>query len=297
MRMKKYIILAAAAIALAACNNDDNYVDEPIVAQISAYISTTRASGSSWAAGDSIGITMGERYHNIKYTTEGNGNFTGNTMYFKNKRESLTLTAYYPFTGSEGTAPGIIEVDTRADNQTKDIQPKIDFLYAVNENVKATEPQVQFTFNHKMSKITFIFKNGNDGTDVGKIKSYSISGLAMDGTFNTATGVCATKDEAQAEILSISLADGSVKDGEVIPPVIICPQTVGSDTVTLNIVDSEEQEYSCKLNFKNNALVAGDNYQWIITVSKTGLVVGEPTINNWEDQNSDAGAGSVLPQN
>ncbi|MDE7118795.1 MAG: fimbrillin family protein, partial [Bacteroidaceae bacterium] len=209
--MKRYFLLAAATFALAACNNDDNYnnVDDPVAAHITATIgesAVTRASGTSWDAGDQIGITMDDRYVNMEYTTEStDGKFTGTTMYFKNKREPVTLIAYYPFAGEEGTAQTSITASTTADRQTPKNQPKIDFLYATKENVTGSDPNVNLTFSHKMSKLTFTFKEGNKGTNVGKITSYEIGGLVLDGTFNAVTGVCAAKSDAAAAPLRITM--------------------------------------------------------------------------------------------
>lgn len=299
--MKKIYILAAATLALAACSNDDDsYVDEPVAAHISATIGgcdVTRAGDSSWGAGDEIGVTMVGRYANIKYkTVAGDGMFDGTTIYFRNKREPVNLTAYYPFTGDEGTAPAVMEINTGGENQTSEKQPTFDFLYAIKENVTGGNPEVKFDFFHRMSKLTLIFNNGNDGTDVRKIISYQIDGLVLDGTFDTNSGTCAVKSDAEVKPLIIELEEGTVKSG-VAMSLILIPQLVTSEAVTLKIIDSDEQEYSCKLNFKDNILMAGNNYQWTITVKKTGLVIDKSTITDWATLPEATDAGSVLPQN
>lgn len=280
--MKKVFLFAAAAMALAACNNADNDVDEPVAAQITATIgknALTRASETSWANGDTIGITMSGRYTNMKYITESeNGKFTGATMYFKNKTEPVTITAYYPYTGTEGQTPAVIEASTSAGHQTPEEQPTFDFLYAVKENVTGAEPNVNLAFSHRMSKLTFIFQEGNSGTDISKLTSYTIEGLILEGTFNPSTGVCAAKTDATAAPLSVTLTEGTVKNGEALPSFIVFPQTVGK--VTMKIHDSEDQDYACELNFGTDGIVAGNNYQFTITVSKTKLSVNS-TIADW----------------
>lgn len=276
--MKKYIILAAAAIALAACNNDDNYVDEPVAAQISATIdqsAVSRASETSWAEGDMIGITMIGRYTNMKYTTEaGDGVFTGTTMYFKNKQEPVTITAYYPFRGPESSVPAPVEASTYSNLQTTKAQAGYDFLYAKLEDVTGANSNVNLQFSHMMSKLTFIFKNG-DGADGIKISSYKIEGLVLDGTFDTATGQCTAKAVDPAT-LSINL--NGETDGITLAPLIVFPQKPG--TVTLKLHDSENQDYACDLNFGDKGLESGKNYQFTIKVSKTGLKVN-PSITDW----------------
>lgn len=290
--MKKIFLFAAVTIALAACNSDDNYVEEPVAAQISATIGksdVSRASETSWAPGDNIGITMDGRYVNRQYTTiAGDGVFTGTTMYFKNKTESVNLTAYYPFAGTEGTAP-VLEASTTAENQTPENRTGFDYLYATVTTTGAT-PAVSFNFAHKMSKLTLIFKNGS-GMDVSKITSYEINGLILDGTFDTKTGVCAVKN-TDAKPLVISTTD--VKNEVALPSLIIFPQD--NVTLTLKIKDNENQEYACNLSFRDNdnRILTGNNYQWTITVNKTGLTVNKSTIIDWNKEELTGGAESDL---
>ncbi|MDE7413769.1 MAG: fimbrillin family protein [Muribaculaceae bacterium] len=277
--MKKFILLAVAAISLSACNSEDNYIDDPVAAQISATIgqsAVTRASDTEWIANDKIGITMGDRYINFPYTTpEGNGLFTGTTMYFRNKRDPETISAYYPYTGTEGSDPGIVEASTRMNRQTTAEQPQFDFLYARVDNVTGSDPNINFSFTHQMCKLTLIFQNGNGGTKVNKINSLSIDGLVLDGTFNTATGECAAKNVSAAPIEMTPTVEHDVK----LPYLILFPQSVGK--VTMKITDSEEQEYSCELKFPDNRLVSGNHYVYTIVVKKTALSVEQYAITDW----------------
>lgn len=294
--MKKIFLLAAAVISLAACNNEDTYVDEPVAAQISATIGkgdVSRASETSWAPGDKIGITMDDRYVNMQYTTTaGDGVFTGTTMYFRNKREPVTLKAYYPFAGTEGTAP-VLEASTTSGNQTPGGQTGFDYLYASKENVTGSNPDVKLEFSHKMSKLTLTFKNGVGAGGV-RIVSYEISGLVLDGTFDTATGVCAAKAYANAQPLSIDVTGDT--DGKQLPSLILFPQSTANKTVTLTITDSDGQYYSCNLSFENNSIVAGNNYLYTVTVNKTGLTVSGSSITDWNNKESSTDASSFNPK-
>lgn len=285
--MKKYILLAAAVMALAACNNDDDTytADAPVEAHITATIgesAVSRVSDSTWGSGDRIGITSGVgKYVNIEYTTTGDGFFTGNKIYFKNKREPEDFTAYYPFTGTEGTTPAPVETFTRADNQTSAAQPRIDFLYAEVSDVLAEKNSVvAFSFTHQMSRITFTFINGNNGANVSLMSSYTIEGLVMKGAFDPQTGVCAATGDVDPENLRIDVS--GVQSGVAVASLILFPQSVEGKEVMLRVADSEGGKYFCELSFKNDSLEPGNHYQYTIIVNKTEMIVGKSSISPWE---------------
>lgn len=288
--MNKYILLAAVAISLVACNTEDNYIDEPIAAQISATIGDdplSRASDTKWDNGDCIGISMSERYVNMRYITEdGDGSFDGTTLYFKNKREPVTISAYYPYTGSEGQTPDVIRASTDTDRQNATEQPKFDFLYASMDGVTGADPNVNLTFSHMMSKLTLTFKNGAGDTDnVNKITSYTLEGLLLDGTFNPVTSECAA--DSNPKSLTITLT-GAPED-KPLTSLILFPQDV--EKLILKINDSEDQDYVCELKLKDNRLESGKNYLFTITVNKTGLSVN-PSIAEWKPESSNGNAMS-----
>ena len=75
----RFFSLAALALALAACNNDnENLNGGPVAAQFTADIAlATRASGTTWDNGDRIGITdIGNdtQYGNVPFILK-NGKF------------------------------------------------------------------------------------------------------------------------------------------------------------------------------------------------------------------------------
>lgn len=291
--MKKIILLAAAVITLAACNTEDYYIeDSGVIAQISATIGgsgISRARNNSWDAGDAIGVTMNNRYKNLKYITEdGDGIFDGTQMYFKNKQETVSLSAYYPYYGSEGQMPDVIEASTASEHQTAAGQQGIDFLYAFKENVSGFNPEITLTFNHRMSKLTLSFVNGNDSTDVSKLNSCRITGLLTDGTFNPSTGVCLVKADGQTTDLDVAVTTENEKTQTSL---ILFPQTLPGK-VKLLIADSQNQEYGCELTLPDNTLSAGYDYQFNIKVSKTQLVVDKSSITEWAVEELKANAES-----
>ena len=305
--MKKYIYLAATALMLAACTNDNEPTtpdNGPVAAQVNAsiYGILTRASGTQWADGDCIGITSaggGTDYSNVPYSynkSEAKFQPDGAGIYFQSP-EAVTFNAYYPFTGTQGTAAGIIDVSTAADYQTAANQPNIDFLFAEGATGSKADPTVDFmdknpqgeaapdkdhSFHHCMSQITLTFKEGAD-VDFEKeaLSSYSLEGRYLQGTFDTATGEAKADESKSAATLTIPLADVTATTES---SVILLPQNVASGKIGLEVVVGEQTYYAdLLLPGGKTALDPGCNYTWPVTVSKTGMIVGTAEIKKWEE--------------
>lgn len=283
---------------------------------------STRASDASWAANDTIGISstlytnedsVAGPYINVPYTTEkGDGNFTGKTPLFFYK--PMTLTAYYPFTGEEDKAPGIITAKTGVENQSKENQPKIDFLWDSKTGVNKQDfsvgnPNVNFIFAYKMSKITFTFQGSEpvydeedpsvmlwDGVDVRTMVSYNIEGLGIEGTFNTATGVCAINDKRAGLTIDFEKETKEVEDKykykREFPSLIVFPQSKPDDkNIILHITTDElkegqpKQHYKCALIFTDDEIKSGYHYNFTIQVTRRGLIVGNLKIDQWVAEN------------
>jgi hypothetical protein len=289
----KFFALAALALSLAACTNDNAVMDNsPVAARINAEISntvTTRASGTTWEDKDKIGVSTiagtGTYYNNICYERNGSSfTATGENIYFQTP-ESVTFRAYYPFTGTPGESAGVLAgVSTGSENQTAENRPLIDFLYATGADADTHHPTINFTdntedygedcsFHHCMSQITLTFEAGS-GVSFTAIKpvSYTLSGLTLTGSFDTETGIAKADEDAQTANLTMGL------DGVLTSSVILFPQTRASIGLTVVYNDNE---YNATLNVPDGALKSGDNYTWTVTVRNTGLSIGSAEISDW----------------
>lgn len=298
----KLYFAAALAISLTACskgNEQGNPADGAVAARVSAGIGgvQTRASGSSWEQGDSIGISTVEgtatTYANIPYSYNGSGFKDAGTVIYFQSDEQVTFNAYYPFAGTSGSPAGTITATTRAaDQEATESQPSIDFLFACGAKADKFKPAVSFTdksaeqgsdnsFKHRMSQITLRLTEGDDMLFEGKLSSYTLKGLVLEGSFNTQTGIAATSPEGVEEDLTIALSDvaASAKTYTT-SPVILFPQTPSQGKIGLEII-VEGQSYRANLSLQT--LEAGNNYIFPVTVRKTGLSIGEVEIDLWTE--------------
>ena len=284
----RFFAFAALALTLAACNNDnENLNDGPVAAKFIADITpATRVNseGTDWTDGDCIGIT-GAGFINIPYVRES-GQFVpeDKTIYF-NDTETKTFNAYYPYQSDGGT----VTVNTAADKQG----PGIDFLFASGAKGSTRSPEVSFTdktdkggednsFHHRMSLIKFTFKPG-DGLIFNGMEpaDYTLDGLKHEGTFDTATGTTAVTAAVESPI-TMQLG------GATTSQVIILPQEV---TSSLNLkVSYNGQSYNAQLKLPAtptaNFYTAGYAYTYIVTLNNKDIEVSDPTINPWESGDS-----------
>ena len=293
----RFFALAALALALVACNNDnENLNGDLVAAQFTADIApATRASGTTWDNGDRIGITdIGNdtQYGNVPFILK-NGKFEaeGKVIYIEDTK-THTFRAYYPY----NAAGGILAATTDATAQQN--QPAIDFLFASGATGDKNNPVVSFTdktakggednsFHHRMSRITLTFEAG-DGVNFSVVKPerYTLAGLLLTGTFNTADGIATADNGAQTGELTMNLADGNLTSS-----IILFPQTVASLPLVVNY---KGQEYHATLTMPEGALQAGNNYTYTVKVNATGLTLEGCTIGNWVDGGGESGAAEDL---
>ena len=284
----RFFAFAALALTLAACNNDnENLNDGPVAAKFIADITpATRVNqdGTDWTDGDRIGVT-GAGFTNVPYKREYGMFVPDGTVIYFDDTETKTFNAYYPYQSDGGT----VTVNTAADKQG----PGIDFLFASGAKGSTRSPEVSFTdktdkggednsFHHRMSLIKFTFKpgyglifNGMEPAD------YTLDGLKHEGTFDTATGTTAVTAAVESPI-TMQLG------GATTSQVIILPQGV---TTSLDLkVSFNGLDYTTTLPNPSkpeaNQFSAGYAYTYNITLNNKGITVEEPEITPWEPGNS-----------
>jgi hypothetical protein len=305
MKASKYWCLGIAALAFAACSNEEEVINNgPVAAQISAGIEgvQTRAAGTAWDNEDEIGIsctsTTGKTSStNVKYviSNASSGSFTSNSPIYFQDLEEVTFSAYYPYTADGGT----VDKTITADDQEAEAQKEIDYMFASGATASKADPNVKFMneegtdarFKHRMSQVVFTFQQGAD-TDLTDMTDFTISGLKMEGTFNTTDGTATVTETAQAADLKIketlSASDTYIRS------LILFPQLVNGGKFNLSLTLGGET-YKTELSVPNNGtdLTAGNKYTYTITINKTGIEVGQSSIEGWGDGGDGSGEATM----
>lgn len=308
--MKSKYLVAAFALTLVACNNDEtdnNVVNEPIAARFYGEISeaTTRAAGTTWTVDDAIGVTGtsgSTTYTNIKYKYVAQSDpfavvTPGNEIYYQDGSE-VQFKAYYPFSGTEKSAPSTVTMTIAAENQdatNKSVdgkftpQSQIDFLYGTGKGTRTTdEGKVEFSFKHQMSKLILVFIAGNE-VDLKGLTQYKLDGLEMSGSFDPTTGTAEATTPSTNTTLTIAIDGGSFTiDGKKqASSLILFPQTASTATLTVTVGG---KAYKATLNLpektaggSDKGMVSGKKYTYNVTVGTQEIIVSKAIIEDWTE--------------
>lgn len=239
--MKNINLLIANALLLCftGCSSTSNYYvqeetdpdeDIEVLLAVSGTINDhiTRASDLSWASNDAIGVTVGTDV-NIQYKNTSGNDFsvvnTSNDIYLRTST-AKTISAYYPYTGSDKSSPGIISINADATAQKN--QASIDYMYAKG-SVYASNPLSDLRFAHKMSKAVFRFEPA-EGAEMSDL-SYSLYNVYITGTFNTETGSITRTATGDIKDIEVKLPTS----GSMTSSLILIPQTLKGIKVELCI--------------------------------------------------------------
>lgn len=294
--MKRTILHLTCTLLLpiltAGCSSDPYPDSPPVAARITSTIDgmATRATGTTWAPGDAIGITQTSgtmKCNNRKYVTlSGNGVFTpdggaSNNIYFQNQ-DDVTFTAYYPYTGENGTSAGVINANTKV--QTPEGQAKFDFLFATATGSSAN-PDVPFQFKHCMSRLTLNFQPGEGISSLSDLE-YWLSSLNTEGRFDTTTGEAKVILSSQVQFYETVPFNASVMSSSL----ILFPQA--KTRATIEIIMGGVY-YRGTINFPtypgsstDNGMEAGKCYIYNVKVNNTGLTISPATVDVWEPGSS-----------
>lgn len=280
--MKKILLASSMALALlAGCSTDTDEAqmasDSTLKVTASINEVKTRASDTSWDTNDLIGVSGGD-YVNIQYvTTAGDGSFTAVTEANAiTSTDEMSVSAYYPFTGTENTTAGTIDISVvDTDNAYLSASEK-NFDYMFAEAVTTSNLVASLKFEHKMSKLVFTITDETT-TEDGSI-SLTLSNIAVSGTFSTEEGTV-TAGDATGTVTT------SGTEGSAISLILPSYSTASSNVVSLTLT-SNGKNYTTTFT---PALVASTQYSYTIAISaeeettETAVTVSSESISGWTD--------------
>lgn len=277
MKATNYILFAAAAIALAACSNDELPTDDPnapVEIRLTSGLEVqTRASHNHdiylhpgeqvhvWvddAKDIQPDVTVENLYKDRKLTLNDGGAFIGETMYFPQTGNAVNI---YAINGnfdadadwSENGFWGESITHKVEQDQKDDGYVKSDLVYVKENNVPRTQGRVGLNFRHMLSKIEVVLVQGSGSPNIAKVEILNTKPEAKftpskeaDGLTVEASGE-ATPIEIDADLTDAGTAAKTDNDeGKVLNEAIIVPQTLreGTQFIRVTLADGGELFYS-----------------------------------------------------
>lgn len=284
MKMKKILLTSAVAVALlSGCNNDYDGQDiagSKLIVSASIDQVNTRVSddGIAWTVGDAIGVSdnLSNPNLNIKYVAGSvTGEFSSTTGIYILGNDEVEYTAYYPYTGNENISAGVLDFKI-IDEAGKYVgHNAIDFMYA-KATASRSNPNVAFKFKHQMSKVSLNIANGGAAETKAETSiSYTLQGVIIDGTFDTATGE--VKPGSTKGSVKVETTLGTTSS-IILPPVVAESE---AEPIQL-VIEVGDKIYAGSLK---PTLDSSQEYQYTVDLSKTEsgekLQIDSPTIDGW----------------
>lgn len=164
--MKRFTLIAIAALALAACQQIEGPVYTPSNVTVEPVI--TKATEVNFESGDRIGLTISkvngtENYADNECLAFDGSVFSGDLMWYADAYSEADVYAYYPY-NAEGTPTTYAAVL----DQSAGIA-QADFMAAVKTGVLPTPNAITMVFRHMMTKLVINIEN-QSGADVTAVK-------------------------------------------------------------------------------------------------------------------------------
>lgn len=314
--MKNYILLAAAALMLGACGNDENLdnLNGPVELRLTSGLEVQTRNSHNLDQllknGEQVHVwvddakTDEELYADNTLTAGEQGALTGGiTMYFPETGNNVDIYAIHgnwgstALTGFWGTELTHSVAQDQRTGQDTDGYAQSDLVYAKSTDVsRAGNPTtVNLIFTHLLSKVEVVLVRGEGYPNINKVE---ILNTKLDAKFtpNRESEITATADgtidgttlnaiEIDKDLTSSKNAAGDDESKKKLNEAIIVPQTLAKGTPFIRVTTNEGGELIYRLKEETTFALA-TKYRYTITANLTGLEV-TATITPWDQKTGD----------
>ena len=298
MKQKNSTIMMLAALALTACTNDEAVTTQTDENRVALNVSSdirTRAYDDTWEAGDCIGIfafeqrttTVADSYANIPYVTQTGGTFApdGTIIYLPTDDTQRDFVAYYPYTTTLTNNVYIIDVSDQSE------QAAIDLMAAGTQTASRTNPNVAFTFTHKLSKVEITLAAGTGMTESDlEGLTVELTGQQTAATFDVTqpTSAVSVTTGMVMPVTLLTNAQGTSAEGIVLPS-----DSYEDMSLDITLTDGTSKfSWSLSNATQSTKFEEGKKYLYTITVNKSDISV-TATITDWIPGNSGGETGDA----
>lgn len=310
--MKNYILLAAAALMLGACGNDENLdnLNGPVELRLTSGLEVQTRNSHNLDQllknGEQVHVwvddakTDEELYADNTLTAGEQGALTGgNTMYFPETGNGVDIYAIHgnwgstALTGFWGTEQTHTMAQDQRTGQATDGYALSDLVYAQVLDQARTKQAVNLTFTHLLSKVEVVLVRGEGYPNIDRVE---ILNTKLEAKFTPAKAegditVTASGTEGEnpieidKDLTSKTNAAGDDESKKKLNEAVIVPQTLASGIAFIRVTTTEGGELIYKLK-EETTFAPATKYRYTVTANLTGLEV-TATITPWTSETGD----------
>ena len=292
--MKKYFILAAAALSMVACSNNesDNQVQNPDnVIRLNASVgditrAATNIQSTAFDEGEDIYLEMTATGYDKKtatYTTaavsEGKNALSvkaGSTAFTWPANGTIAIKAFYPYVDGKQVTSETASFSVEENQSTDAAYKKSDLMYSNNITAQAKQAgAVGLTFNHALTKIIVNLTAGT-GVVASDINNCTVT-LSAKKTVTISEGVAGTEANSATDAATITMGQGANNAA------IIVPQEYAANADFITVTTAGNHSVTFKLT-GGKTFDAGKVYTYNLTVNMSEITLQSTTISVWDPQ-------------
>ena len=263
--MKRYITIALAALAFAACQQTVEPQMVPGKVQVEPVI--TKATEVNFETGDQIGLTItkvnaAEKHADNALLAFDGSVFTGELMWYNDANSEADVYAYYPY-DADGT-PSTYEAVA---DQTAGTG-SADFMAAAKNGVLPSPNAITMVFKHLMTKIVVNIEN-QSGASVDAVE---LTGTPASAAVNVAE-LTVTPAEETVAVKAYEATAGKVWQAIIVPGTVKMELVVSLSNGKKMVQPLTQMELKSGTQYIVNARIVADD----MAVTASG------EIENWTD--------------